>query len=516
MAIGEAGANRFQIQPFSSVGGTQAIQQPPDQGPGPGMGKFPTGLENVQGITRDLYQKWARVNSYAQSMWKNNKINVTAPDFSDPIAVDAHNAFNEAMADLYYSSDVLKNSQKTLHSLAGIIASPDTEVTPHPGRETQLGDIKNYGATDAVKLAQNISRREFRTKADSNKANQDISSLVENAKTQREQMIAQGMDVSEKDNEIVELEAMRANMTPFAPKQDFSTKNDYEWLEKYQTLYSSLWDTGRQFAEGFTGRGAGWGASSERTPSGGIYQQNNNMVGKKMGTYKNTTAKGAEVDEPRIIREWLRDPKTGKVIIRYEGTAKDQQLKTSDFGDKFKTYSSSNTTGFREDDINRYFSGSTDWRIVQLTGDPSGFGDLSNPDTYFEEREVKSGVERATQFSKESEEFVKNKLIGLKELSGTRVPGLGESAEFDTPEFGKLEIVNKGEGRYRIANRTDINDKLTEGSPKLPKKVYTLEEIIAELEIFGYFKGFELSQPSPQNPVIQPDSTTVAPIKIDF
>lgn len=72
----------------------------------------PKDLQYVKGVTDEVYQKWAALKSFAQTMWNNYRIDVSRPDLRDENSVQAHQAYKKALADVMYSVDLLKNSQR--------------------------------------------------------------------------------------------------------------------------------------------------------------------------------------------------------------------------------------------------------------------------------------------------------------------------------------------------------------------------------------------------------------------
>lgn len=89
-------------------------QQVAPQGPVDPVGAAMTGLQNVSGVTKDYYDKWAKVKSFAHGMWETYGIDVTKPDYSNPASIKANDLYNKALADLQYQGDTLQTSQKML------------------------------------------------------------------------------------------------------------------------------------------------------------------------------------------------------------------------------------------------------------------------------------------------------------------------------------------------------------------------------------------------------------------
>ena len=82
-----------------------------------GVPKAAEGLQwtdNVSELSNRYYQKLSALDQYAKSMWLNNKIDVTKPDYSNPQGVLAAQAYQQELANIMSLADELKTSQKDL------------------------------------------------------------------------------------------------------------------------------------------------------------------------------------------------------------------------------------------------------------------------------------------------------------------------------------------------------------------------------------------------------------------
>jgi hypothetical protein len=73
-----------------------------------------SGLYNVRGTTKDVYNKFYKLKNFASSMWKNYGIDVTSTDFTSEFSMKANQLYQESIADLKYTMDGLKNDQRML------------------------------------------------------------------------------------------------------------------------------------------------------------------------------------------------------------------------------------------------------------------------------------------------------------------------------------------------------------------------------------------------------------------
>jgi len=120
MGLANAIANTFEIprnpelaQAGARKGQRGSGQQAGGQG-GSILGEPPSGIEMIEGITDKFYGKWAELESFAQDMQIQYGIDVTRPDFTSAEAMDAHKMFQQAKADLLYTGNELRQSQKEL------------------------------------------------------------------------------------------------------------------------------------------------------------------------------------------------------------------------------------------------------------------------------------------------------------------------------------------------------------------------------------------------------------------
>jgi hypothetical protein len=78
------------------------------------LGQLPTGMQNIEGITDELYNSWGKLEQFAQDMKIRFGIDVTRPDFSSEEAMQAHKTFQKAHAALLYKANRLTQAQKDM------------------------------------------------------------------------------------------------------------------------------------------------------------------------------------------------------------------------------------------------------------------------------------------------------------------------------------------------------------------------------------------------------------------
>jgi hypothetical protein len=128
----------------------QAVQNANIQGP-----KLEDGLAEVEGLTKEYYDKWAALNQYSEGM-QSMGINVTKPDPLNPQSQAAHRWYLKAVADLQRHGSSLKNQQKILDEFVKNKFSAHGQnigfgqLDPNRGLVNAM-DIQNTAETDMVK-----------------------------------------------------------------------------------------------------------------------------------------------------------------------------------------------------------------------------------------------------------------------------------------------------------------------------------------------------------------------------
>lgn len=115
MALATALSQTFNMPVSQVTGGAgQGRYGQEREAQGSVLGAPPTGLQNVDNVTRDFYQKWADLENFAADMKMRFGIDVTKPDFSSQEAMEAHEMFQKGAADLHYQTNKLKQAQEDL------------------------------------------------------------------------------------------------------------------------------------------------------------------------------------------------------------------------------------------------------------------------------------------------------------------------------------------------------------------------------------------------------------------
>lgn len=88
----------------------QAVQ--PQQPFADEIGAPAEGLQQVDGMTGDYFDKWAQLKGFARDVWENYNIDVRYPDPSVPESNRLHRIYLKSIADLKKQGELLKTSQK--------------------------------------------------------------------------------------------------------------------------------------------------------------------------------------------------------------------------------------------------------------------------------------------------------------------------------------------------------------------------------------------------------------------
>jgi predicted lipid-binding transport protein (Tim44 family) len=178
MAIGGLIGQNYNIPALQQTGGASPAENlfggMPGGFTGPAEADFGdvSGLQYVEGMTDEVYQKMYNVRNFAKTMWKNYGIDVTSPRFDDDLSMQANQIYQKSVADLHFTIQDLKTSQKMLERDAASgqgyaigfdpTAQPRSRMTYSPLRQKELmPEIKEsldtyqkgFGSEEEVEMA---------------------------------------------------------------------------------------------------------------------------------------------------------------------------------------------------------------------------------------------------------------------------------------------------------------------------------------------------------------------------
>ena len=186
--IGQTQARNFAFPFPQEQGGVAGGQQQIAGGQAPQMGmEAPNSLQFVREKTKGVYDKYYKLKNFTSSMWKNYKIDVTNPDFSDELSMKANQIYQESIADLKFTADDLQNSQRMLErdaSKAGqrLASGYDLQSQPYSQGVGQAF-VPQDNITGRTKEILGDYQKQFYDKDTRDTANQNL----ETYKTQLEQ-----------------------------------------------------------------------------------------------------------------------------------------------------------------------------------------------------------------------------------------------------------------------------------------------------------------------------------------
>jgi hypothetical protein len=168
-----------QAQPMQGQG------QAPDLGVSP-----PQNLQYVRDATKGVYDKYYKLQSYVSNMWKNYGIDVTKPDFGDELAVEAHQVWQESIADLKFTMDDLQNSQKMLEkrlSLPSMRLAEGVDPTAQPFSQVAGQAFRNIGVSSTTRQVLDDYQKMFFDKNTTKEADQKLDTYIESLNSQLDQ-----------------------------------------------------------------------------------------------------------------------------------------------------------------------------------------------------------------------------------------------------------------------------------------------------------------------------------------
>lgn len=202
--------------------GTQASRGIPEQ-EGPNFDNFmkegPSGLQYTHELTKEVYDKWAALQGIAYQA-NAMGIDVTRPNMFDPEAQKLYTTYQQGVADLRYSADVLKNSQK-IHEeaqklqLKGEIGQrPGADIGEQPMSMRNTEDLfYSKSDTSIVEGAQNAYQKyDFKTEKDYTAA---LSTWEEQKKKLTESLNSQNLPEEYKSEQLAKYEMTRPSRVAY-------------------------------------------------------------------------------------------------------------------------------------------------------------------------------------------------------------------------------------------------------------------------------------------------------------
>lgn len=274
-----------------------------------GIEPIAQGLQYTGEISKQseqYFQEREKLRQFARSNWLNNRIDVTAPDPSNPAAVRAAQIYQMGLANLNYQGDKLKQSQEmfkgalTQQQAGNYEFGEDVDdVAFAEQTPTQMGT--SLAVDPTVKLFAEERSRTFETPQDYRQAQQAIGNLQG----------ATAQDTSSRGQVVAQqARALQAGYNPPAPR-DGGRGGTSSPISGLASEWAQL-SVGKHPTFRLT----------EKVGKGGSYlseSTNNSFVNKQYGQYLDQNG----VPRPFIISRLERDNDTGEVTAyTAEGIAK--------------------------------------------------------------------------------------------------------------------------------------------------------------------------------------------------
>jgi hypothetical protein len=118
------------------------LMQQPEAAPQPKfqdeIGEAEEGLQNVDGVTSQYYEKWAALKGFARDVWENYGIDVRYPDPSVPESNRLNRIYLKSIADLKGQGNKLKTSQQMFSA-----ALARKDIIKGDPKTTMFADMQN-------------------------------------------------------------------------------------------------------------------------------------------------------------------------------------------------------------------------------------------------------------------------------------------------------------------------------------------------------------------------------------
>ena len=162
-------------------------------GEGPSVPQMPDGMQQISGVTEHIMNQWNAVGDFAKTMWANYRIDVTRPDMSNPLAVKAHDLFQQHIASLQYAGDKLKQSNKLLGEDRQAVRQGTGMILQNPNQGVygdNLTEDQRFVNTEIDPRAMYSNQayaKSYDTKGATNDANSQVSANQKAATNQLEE-----------------------------------------------------------------------------------------------------------------------------------------------------------------------------------------------------------------------------------------------------------------------------------------------------------------------------------------
>jgi hypothetical protein len=487
MARGDAAALNYQI-PQTFIGGQQ-VQQPPSsiepQNPIQNPAQL---LAHREGLTRQYYDLNGKLDAYVTSMAKDNGIDVTKPDFTQPGGGEAFNTFQQLSSALLYTANDLARSAKIDDAILQQSAQGNIRMQAGYDPKTQLSSqMSPEEMFYSTKLDPQVSQindflnKDFYTQRDADVANQQgaqlrayYDDLINNDPQNRAMYEAQKAAIG-----------TATRKTPYSAFQQRGGSGQggtsgLGVLKKITNLTKGVWTPGTY---------------KPVTKAGKAYIENTEMAGDSMGQYI-SYKDGQAVYKPKIVRRWLKDPDTGDVFVEFQDSSLPLENVSNQPGSSTTATFMSNNPKYG--DSAKMIEKASEIGLLDDTN--TSIDELLMPENYKDiQTQIRQSAQPQAQAVAKEVEKVKS-LLSTPEhhwySPNTVVP-------FTLPQ-GTIKVEKTGDDEYEISNY-----KTFLGGKKSDYEGLSEEAVLNILSELGYFDQFVSTPKEAATPTADKPKTVV-------
>lgn len=449
-------ANTYDLPQFQPTESTATQQQQP-QTKAPDFGAIgpESGVAYVEDTTKNYYDKWAKLKSFAQTMSSAYDIDVTRPSYDDPMSLKANDMYNKALADLQFQGDQLKTSQDQLNKYSQSMRAGQSTMNVDPTQQMlSMVDPREIATSNVESdMVKELNTRASKTYSTDN----DVKRAMEvyNAGYDRLTELAK----EDPDNSDYWLRQRGMLNKPIKTDKLWAPRSN-DKTNKGNAKINAVHNFAKKLANMMSGASKEWRPSREKTEDGRyLMEATGDLTGLKV--------------DGGIISKWLRDPKTGVVYIKRDDG---ELIETSNnvLGE-LRELSSKNTRLLSSDDVASYEN--TDF-VSTIMDD---MGNVA-PQNYVEQEGqdyISASSEMADEDAKNYSNFLTSRPQEIVEEVKKK-----ESNAYKIESGAKITVKHKPvdwtslnftEG-YALPNITDLSKA---DKQKLIDAGYTSEEIMA-------------------------------------
>ncbi len=219
-----SGIDPYALQQIQQIQQGQAPQETPMDG-----------LYEVEGMTKEYYDKWSSLNNFASEMY-NRGINVTKPDPLNPESEAAFRWYQKAVADLRRHGNALKNAQTYAQDyLKAKLSEHGQNIGTVQGFDPRSQiltpfDVVNTGETDMAKRINTDLAKSTNDPAERRALQGQINDKVSGLKNELSELLLSGADQSAIEQKAAEIRSIQN-----------ATYNDTDrWKENQQNWRAKL------------------------------------------------------------------------------------------------------------------------------------------------------------------------------------------------------------------------------------------------------------------------------------